>query len=146
MPMQGGTRKLGFGLSIVGLASLAPAMTLAAHQPLSVELNRLDEEGQSCRASFVITNPGPETFTGYKLDLVVFDKGGTITKRLAADVAPLRADKETVKMFDIPDTPCSGIGSILINDVLDCRVGDKPAADCAGAIAASSKLPVKLLK
>jgi hypothetical protein len=94
----------------------------------------------------VITNPGPETYTGYKLDLVVFDKGGTIVKRLAADVAPLRSDKETVKIFDIPDTPCTAIGSILVNDVLDCRAGDKPAADCAAAIAASSKLPVKLLK
>jgi hypothetical protein len=118
----------------------------AANPPISVELNRLDEQGQSCRASFVITNPGPETYTGYKLDLVVFDKGGTIIKRLAADVAPLRADKETVKIFDIPDTPCAGIGSILVNDVLDCRIGDKPATDCTGVLAVSSKLSVKLLK
>ena len=133
---------VGFGLSVGVLAGTA----LAAGQPVSIELNRLDEQGPSCRASFVITNPGPEPYTGFKLDLVVFDKGGTIAKRLAADVAPLRADKETVKMFDIPDTSCAGIGSILINDVLDCRAGDKPAADCAGSIAVSSKLPVKLLK
>ncbi len=128
------------------MARLAAGAAFAANQPLGIELNRLDEQGPSCRASFVITNPGPETFTGFKLDLVVFDKGGTITKRLAADVAPLRSDKETVKIFDIPDTPCAGIGSILVNDVLDCRAGEKPAADCVGNIAVSSKLPVKLLK
>jgi hypothetical protein len=121
-------------------------MALAANQQIGIELNRIDEQGPSCRASFVIANPGPETFTSFKLDLVVFDKGGTITKRLAADVAPLRADKETVKIFDIPDTPCPGIGSILINDVLDCRAGEKPAADCVGLIATSSKLAIKLLK
>jgi hypothetical protein len=138
--------RVGFGLSAAVLVSLAAGTALAANQPVSIELNRLDEQGQSCRASFVITNPGPETYTGYKLDLVVFDKAGTITKRLAADVAPLRSDKETVKIFDIPDTPCSGIGSILVNDVLDCRAGDKPAADCDEALALSSKLPVKLLK
>jgi hypothetical protein len=140
------TIRVGFRLSAALLASLATGPARAAAQPVSIELNRLDEQGQSCRASFVITNPGPETYTGYKLDLVVFDKGGTIVKRLAADVAPLRADKETVKIFDIPDTPCTGIGSILINDVLDCRAGDKPATDCAGVIAVSSKLAIKLLK
>lgn len=145
--MQGGTKRLCFGLSAAVAAGLmAATAALAANQPLSIELNRLDQQGQGCRASFVITNPGPETYTGYKLDLVVFDKGGTIVKRLAADVAPLRADKETVKIFDIPDTPCTGIGSILVNDVLDCRAGDKPQTDCTGLIAVSSKLAVKLLK
>jgi hypothetical protein len=141
-PMLRKTTGIGFGLSTAMAASLA----LAASQPVTVELNRLDAEGQSCRASFVITNPGPETYTGYRLDLVVFDKGGTIVKRLAADIAPIRSDKETVKVFDIPDTPCTGIGSILGNDVLDCRAGDKPETDCAGAVAVSSKLAVKLLK
>ena len=136
------TTGIGFGLGAAILAGAA----LAANQPVAIELNRLDQQGQSCRASFVITNPGPDAYTGYKLDLVVFDKGGTITKRLAADIAPLRADKESVKIFDIPDTPCTGIGSILVNDVLDCRADDKPVADCAGNLAISSKLPIKLLK
>jgi hypothetical protein len=129
------------------MMGLAEGSALAATpQPVAIELNRLDEQGPSCRASFVITNPGPETYTGFKLDLVVFDKGGTIEKRLAADVAPVRSDKETVKIFDIPETPCAGIGSILVNEILDCRAGDKPAADCAGNLAVSSRLPVKLLK
>lgn len=141
--MRHRTRALCLGL---GAAALTAGSALAANQPLSIQLNRVDEQGPSCRASFVIGNPGPETYTSFKLDLVVFDKGGTITKRLAADLAPLRADEETVKIFDIPDTPCSGIGSILVNDVLDCRAGDKPAADCVGAITVSSKLAIKLLK
>jgi hypothetical protein len=140
------TIRIGFGWSVAVMAGLAAGTALAANQQIGIELNRIDEQGPSCRASFVITNPGPEAYTGFKLDLVVFDKGGTIVKRLAADVAPLRADKETVKIFDIPDTSCAAIGSILINDVLDCRAADKPASDCAGAIAASSKLAVKLLK
>lgn len=144
--MQRRTRRLGFGFGAAALAGSTAVAALAANQPLSIELNRVDEQGPSCRASFVIANPGPETYTSFKLDLVVFDKGGTITKRLAADLAPLRADKETVKIFDIPDTPCAGIGSILVNDVLDCRAGDKPAADCVGAITVSSKLAIKLLK
>jgi hypothetical protein len=134
------------GIGAAMLACLSAGTALAAGQPVGIELNRVDEQGPSCRASFVIANPGTETYTSFKLDLVVFDKGGTIVKRLAADVAPLRTEKETVKIFDIPETPCAGIGSILVNDVLDCRASDKPAADCVGNIAVSSKLPIKLLK
>ncbi|HEX5318524.1 MAG TPA: Tat pathway signal protein [Stellaceae bacterium] len=124
------------------------ALVLCAAEPapISLELNRLDEHGGSCRASFVIANPGPEAYDGFKLDLVVFDKSGTIARRLAADVAPLRASKTAVKVFDIPETHCGAIGSILVNDVLDCRAGDNPAADCVGRLAVSSKLAVKLLK
>ncbi|HEX3884355.1 MAG TPA: hypothetical protein VHW66_16990 [Stellaceae bacterium] len=144
-------KRVGFGLSaavMVGLikAGLAAGTALAANQPIGIELNRVDEQGPSCRASFVIANPGPETFSSFKLDLVVFDKGGTITRRLAADVAPLRADKTSVKIFDIPDTGCGGIGSILVNDVLDCRAADKAVADCVGRLSVTSKLPIKLLK
>jgi hypothetical protein len=144
-------KRAGFGLSVavmVGLitAGLAAGAANAASQPIGIELNRVDEQGPSCRASFVIANPGPETFSSFKLDLVVFDKGGTITRRLAADVAPLRADKTSVKIFDIPDTGCGGIGSILVNDVLDCRAADKAVADCVGRLSVTSKLPIKLLK
>jgi len=137
---------VGFGLSAAVVAGVVAGTALAASQPIGIELNRVDEQGPSCRASFVIANSGPETFSSFKLDLVVFDKGGTIVKRLAADVAPLRADKTSVKVFDIPDTGCGGIGSILVNDVLDCREGEKPADDCVGRLAVTSKLPIKLLK
>jgi hypothetical protein len=131
------------------LASWLVSSTLAMAAPpeaIGVELNRLDDQGGNCRVSFVIANPGTLAFSGFKLDLVVFDRSGTIARRLAADVAPLRAEKTSVKIFDIPETPCAGIGSILINDVLDCRAGDAPVADCVARIATTTKLPVSLLK
>ncbi|MGH7093575.1 MAG: Tat pathway signal sequence domain protein [Stellaceae bacterium] len=127
---------LGFG------ATAAPS----GPSPIGIQLNRLDDHGGSCRASFVITNPGPQAFTGFRLDLVMFDKGGTITRRLAVDIAPLLADKTSVKIFDIPQLPCAGIGSMLINDVLDCRDAKGPVADCVGRVTPTSKLPVKLMK
>src|SRR6266849_4299907 len=57
---------------------------------IGVELNRLEDQGGNCRAYLVITNPGSAEFSGFALDLVVFDRGGTIMHRLAVDVAPLR--------------------------------------------------------
>jgi len=126
---------------------LSSALAMAAPpEAIGVELNRLDDQGGNCRVSFVIANPGTLAFSGFKLDVVVFDRGGTIARRLAADVAPLRAEKTSVKIFDIPETPCAGIGSILINDVIDCRAGDAPVADCVARIATTTKLPVSLLK
>ena len=94
---------------------------LAATEGIGIELNRLEEQGSNCRAYLVITNPGELAFSGFKLDLVIFDRSGTIARRLAVDLAPLRPAKTTVKVFDLVDTACPAIGSILVNDVLDCR-------------------------
>jgi hypothetical protein len=113
---------------------------------ISLQLNRLEEQGGSCRAYVVIANPGAAAYSGFTLDLVVFDRGGTITRRLAVDVAPVRAEKTMVKVFDIPATPCGAIGSILVNDVLHCRDASGDVAGCVDRITTSSKLAVALSK
>src|SRR6266436_1920158 len=64
---------------------------------IGVELNRLEDQGGNCRAYLVVTNPGSEEFSGFTLDLVVFDGGGTIMRRLAVNVSPLRPAKTSVK-------------------------------------------------
>lgn len=117
-----------------------------AAEGIGIELNRLEEQGPNCRAYLVITNPGETTFSGFKLDLVIFDRPGTIMRRLALDLAPLRAAKTSVKVFDIADTPCAAIGSILLNDVVDCRDAKGAVADCIDRVSAGSKLPVSLAK
>ena len=127
--------------------SCGPALCRRSARPISIELNRLDEQGPSCRASFVIANPGARGVTSFKLDLVVFDKRRHdhpgASPPMSRRCAP---DKTSVKVFDIPETSCGAIGSILVNDVLDCRDGEKAVSDCVGRIAVTSKLPVKLLK
>src|SRR6516162_1214717 len=73
---------------------------------IGVELNRLEDQGGNCRAYLVIANPGSAEYSGFALDLVVFDRGGTIMRRLAVDVAPVRPAKTSVKVFDISETAC----------------------------------------
>jgi hypothetical protein len=92
-----------------------------APSTIGIELNRLEDQGGKCRAYLVITNPGAAEYSGFALDLVVFDRGGTIIHRLAVDVAPVRPAKTSVKVFDIPETACSAVDSILVNDVIHCR-------------------------
>jgi len=113
---------------------------------IGVELNRLEDQGGKCRAYLVITNPGSAEYSGFALDLVVFDRGGTIMHRLAVDVAPVRPAKTNVKVFDIPETACSVIGSILVNDVIHCRDATGDIAGCVDRLSTSSKLAVSLLK
>ena len=67
-------------------------------------------------------------------------------RRLAVEAAPLRPAKTNVKVFDIAETACNAIGSILVNDVIHCR---NPGGDVAGRVdrlSTSSKLAVSLLK
>jgi hypothetical protein len=115
-------------------------------QPIGLELNRLEQRGTGCRAYLVIANPGPAAFTGFTLDLVLFDRGGTITRRLAVDIAPVRPEKTMVKVFDIAETACGATGSILVNDVLHCRDAGGDVAGCVDRVTTSSKLPVRLSK
>ena len=124
-----------------------PAPSGAEPPPtIGVELNRLEDQGGNCRVYLVITNPGAAEFSSFALDLVVFDRGGTIMRRLAAEVAPLRPAKTSVKVFDISETACSAIGSILVNDVIHCRDKSGDLAECVDRLSTSSKLAVSLLK
>jgi hypothetical protein len=117
-----------------------------AASTIGVELNRLEDQGGNCRAYLVITNPGSAEFSGFALDLVIFDRGGTIMRRLAVDVAPVRPTKTSVKVFDIAETACGAIGSILVNDVIHCRDASGDVAGCVDRLSTSSKLAVSLLK
>jgi hypothetical protein len=133
---------------LLGGAMLFWVSAKAAETPtkIGVELNRLEDQGGSCRAYLVISNPGSADFSGFALDLVVFDRGGTIMRRLAVDVAPVRPAKTSVKVFDIPETTCGAIGSILVNDVIHCRDPSGDVAECIDRLSTSSKLPVSLMK
>ena len=133
---------------VLGGVLLAWAVTEAAEAPttIGVELNRLEDQGGNCRAYLVVTNPGSAEFSGFALDLVIFDRGGTIMRRLAVDLAPVRPAKTSVKVFDIPETTCGAIGSILVNDVIHCRDASGEVAGCVDRLSTSSKLAVALLK
>jgi hypothetical protein len=93
----------------------------------------------------VVANPGTDAFSAFTLDLVIFDSG-TIVRRLAIELAPIRPAKTSVKVFDIAQTTCGAIGSILVNDVTHCRDASGDVADCVDRISTSSKLPVTLSK
>jgi hypothetical protein len=113
---------------------------------VSLELNKLETSEKGCRAYVVVSNASSTSFSGYKLDLVMFQTDGVIGRRFALDLAPLRPSKRSVKLFDLDGTSCDGIGSFLVNDVLECRAEAGPVDDCLARLKVSSLTKVGISK
>lgn len=126
----------------------APAADAAnpAGSVVKVELNKLEDMQASCRAYLVVNNATQTAYDSLKLDLVMFQKDGIIGRRFAIDLAPLRASKTSVKLFDLDTVKCDGIGSFLINDVLDCKVAKADVAGCLDRLQITSRTAVELTK
>lgn len=130
--------------------SAAPALAAtadpaAAASGVSLELNTLEPRGQNCAVNMVF-GTGDDAYQSFKLDLVFFGTDGAIRKRLAVDAAPLRARKTSVKAFEVSGLACDAIGSVLVNDVLDCRTEAGAVADCIDRVETKSRLPVALMR
>jgi hypothetical protein len=138
--------------ALLALTALSSGTGLAAQtqdqsaHDISVELNKLEPVGKGCRAYVVVDNATDAAYSVLKLDIVLFRPDGVIDRRIALDLGPLRANKMDVKTFDLDASPCSDIGSILVNDVLDCKAGKQAVSDCLDKINVSSRASVALSK
>jgi hypothetical protein len=104
---------------------------------IAIELNKLEPQKESCRAYVVVTNSSSTVYQILKLDLVLFQPNGVIGRRFALDLGPLKAQKRSVKLFDI-DTPCDQVGSFFINDVLECNGESGSIPNCLADMTATS--------
>ena len=126
--------------------SITATVQSASAEDITLELNKLEKSEKGCRAYIVVSNPTSSSYDAYKLDLVLFQTDGVIGRRLALDLAPVRADKRTVKLFDLEGTDCDGIGSFLVNDVLDCRTNAGPVNSCLAGLKVRSLTKVDISK
>lgn len=133
------------GLTIIACLSVGSAQAAEA-AALSVELNKLETYDRGCRAYVVINNTGDLAYQSVKLDLVLFQPDGVIARRFAVDLAPLKAAKTTVKLFDIEGLACDKIASVLVNDVMDCKADAGAIADCLNKMTLTSVASAPLKK
>lgn len=137
------------------LASTVIAAPIAAAEPQSnkpagasvnLELNKLEPVDSSCRAYLVVNNATNTSYQSYKVDLVLFQADGVIGKRFSLELGPLRPKKKTVKLFDIDAISCDKIGSLLVNDVLECKAGTGAVENCLQDLTTSTLTKVQLSK
>ncbi len=119
----------------------------AAEPGLDIELNKAEENGGSCLASFVVRNRLGHTLDRFSMDLYVFDRDGVIARQVVLDLAPLRGDKTTVAHFYLIKRPCGEISRILINDIPSCRSeGTGETLDCLDGLTVSSRSKIEMVK
>lgn len=132
-----------------GAAAAAPTPAAQASPDLtgpSLELNKLEPDNSGCRAYIVVNNPTATTYEALKLDLVLFQADGVIGRRFALDLAPVRPQKKSVKLFEIDAMACDKIGSFLINDVMECKTEAGTQSNCLQNLRTSSLTNVQLSK
>jgi hypothetical protein len=137
------------------LASTVIAAPIAGAEPQSnepaaasvhIELNKLDPVNNGCRAYLVVNNATDTSYQSYKVDLVLFQADGVIGKRFSLELGPLHPKKKTVKLFDIDAISCDKIGSLLVNDVLECKAGTGAVENCLQNLTTSTLTKVQLSK
>lgn len=129
---------------VVLSAVLAPPA--AAEPSVGVELNKLEPQGDACRAYVVLENRTDAAFDSFEMDLVLFDGDDIVARRLAIELAPLRTQKESLKVFDIQGLACPDIGRVLVNDVVSCSDETGPRTDCLELLAPSSRAAAGFVK
>ncbi|WP_088348302.1 MULTISPECIES: hypothetical protein [Rhodomicrobium] len=147
MPQQGRHRALTLNVLALALNMAAGAGAMAGEPAdISLELNKLEPGDKGCRAYMVIENRAEFAFSAFKLDLVVFRPDGVIGKRFVLDLAPVKPRKRSVKIFSIDDTPCNRAGSILINEMAECRAESGAVEHCLDRLEVRSLSPVPFTK
>jgi len=125
-------------IALFGLLSIDVRTIAAADSSIHVELNAAESVPRShCRLTFVIENSAPSAIDTLKLDLAVFDREGTIQRRMVVEIGPIHATKTIARTFNV-ETDCGQIGGILLNEVTTC-VPEEPAT-CLDRLTLSSRV------
>ena len=106
---------------------------------IEIELNKLEQQGNACRAYFVIVNRSETEFSDIQLDVFLFDKEGIVTRRAALSTRQLQPGKTNIRLFDLAETQCDGIGRLVLNEVLACKNVVGASANCQGMLALTSR-------
>lgn len=117
---------------VLGLAVAAsPVRSQEQTQPsLSLDLNALEQVGQSCRLVFVASNSTGAAIDELSLETVLFNTTGTVDRFALFDFQSLPMGKTRVRQFDLPDIRCGDIGRVLINGAASCKGQALKGTEC----------------
>lgn len=113
---------------------------------LAVELNKLEDVEAGCRSFFLFRNRTDMALEAFEMSLAILTPDGVIDRLLTIDAAPLPAGRTTLKLFEIPETSCDGIGEVLLHDIAACRPQNAEEIDCFGFLDLASRTSSPLVK
>ncbi len=113
---------------------------------LIVELNKFEAIENGCRTFFLFRNKTDITFQGFEMSLAILDKQGVIDRLLTVEAAPLKAERTTLKLFEISETQCERIGEILLHEIAKCEPDRGGPLDCFTVIDLKSRAAAPLVK
>ncbi len=134
------------------LATLVAAIVLwssgasAQSGRLVVELNKFETIENGCRTFFLFRNKTGLSFQEFEMSLAILDKEGVIDRLLTVEAGPLKAERTTLKLFEIPETQCEGIGEILLHEIAKCEPDQGGPLDCFTVIDLKSRAAAPLVK
>lgn len=143
------SRRFSFAAGLFGAAAITFAGLSAAAQespPVTVELNKVEQIDNACRAYLLFENGHDSRFDEFRLDLVFFDGEGVIARRIAVEAAPLRADRSVVKLFDLSDLQCDTIDRVLLNDIAPCADESGTREDCVDLVELRSRSDIEFFQ
>lgn len=117
----------------------------SAQSALTLELNAVQDVGDACRLTFVVTNQTGTAIEKAVFETVVFDPEGGVTSLTLFDFRDLPLDRPRVRQFDLPGMPCASVGRALINGANSCLVEGAQSSICQSSLSLSSRLDVELI-
>ncbi|MCR8825830.1 hypothetical protein [Pseudosulfitobacter koreensis] len=139
-------RHIGASLATAAVLFATAAQAQDATPPagVSLELNAADLVGEACRITFVATNTSAAPIDRAVYETVLFNADGGVMMLTLFDFGALPVDVPRVRQFQIADTACGRIGSLLINGAGTCTVDGEASDLCTTGLAASSRLDIGL--
>jgi hypothetical protein len=131
------------GLTMLTLAGPAAAQSADdAGGVVHVELNKFEAAEGTCRSYFEVENRLDSDVANVKLDVFLFDSAGEIQKRVALNTRELRAGKTYVRIFELSDLDCGGVGRLLLNEVLACELMGEDDGTCDRQVQVASRTQI----
>lgn len=138
-------------VSLVAASVLATAGMIypakAQDETLTIELNKFeDSETGGCRAFFLFRNDTGKSFEAFEMSLAILNTSGVIDRLLAIDAAPLPVARTTLKLFEIPETPCNAVSEVLLHAFEACQPQNEEPLDCFSIVNLVSRTSAPLVK
>lgn len=140
MPSKAKSACLALGM-VVGVLSSGQGAVAQDSQTgrIGLELNRLEQNGEACRLTFVVSNELGSDLSGSGFEMVIFDGNGLVRLMTVFDFGALPTGKTVVKRFELPDTGCGSVSRILVNSAARCSGPGIEAPQCSAALTTTNR-------